>query len=124
MRLDPGTNYHITAALPALSRTADTYSTASIDHANGDCVTFFVSCGTWATSFAATVQYSDNDSDWTSEPDTTAGNEVSGSLTAAGTLQLDVPNPRGRYSKLSIANGGTCVYSVTAILGPKRYKAA
>lgn len=120
MRLDIGSNYTITENLPALSRAAATTTTTTVDHAGGDCVSFFISCGTWATSFVATVQYSDDNSNWTAEPDTTAGNEVSATLTEAGSAQLDVPNPRGRYSRLSVVTGGTCVYSVTAILGPNR----
>ena len=124
MKLDPGSNYTIATGLSALSRVAATTETATVDHAGGDCVTFFLSCGTFAgTSLVATVQHSENDSDWTAEADTTAGNEVSGTLTEAGTLQIDVPNPRGRYSNLSIVADGTCVFSVVSILCPKRYVA-
>ena len=120
MKQDPGTNYTITENLSALSRAAATTTTTTVDHASGGCVSFLISCGTWATSLVATVQYSDNDSSWTAEPDTTAGNEVSATLTEAGSVQLDVPNPRGRYSRLSVVTGGTCVFSVTSILGPLR----
>jgi len=120
MRQDPGTNYTIADGLDALSRAAATYTTASIDHANGNCAAFHVSCGTFATSFVATLQYSDNNVDWTAEPDTTAGNTVSLTLTEAGSGIIKVPNPRARYSRVSVVIGGTCVFSVASMLGPLR----
>lgn len=120
MRMDIGTNFTVDEGLSALSRTANTYTTAAIDHKNGPCGAFFVSCGTWATSFAAKLQYSDDNSDWTDEPDTTAGNGTTLTLTEAGDGQINVPNPRGRYSRLSITIGGTCVFGVTSVLGPLR----
>lgn len=123
MRLDPGSNYTISEDLSALSRVAATTTTTAVDHAGGDCVSFLISCGTWATSLVATVQYSDNNSDWTAQTDDGSGNDVSATLTEADSAQLDVPNPLGRYSRLSIVTGGTCVFSVTSILGPKRYVA-
>jgi hypothetical protein len=120
MRGDPGSNYTIDEGLSSLSRTAETYTTAAVDHAGGDCVSFFISCGTFATSFVATLQYSDNNSTWTDEPDTTAGNTVSVTLTEAGDGIINVPNPRARYSRVSTVIGGTCVFGITSILGPKR----
>ena len=105
---------------PALSRSAATYTTETLDHSLAPSVSYFISCGTWATSFVATLQYSDNDSAWTAEPDTTAGNTVSLTLTEAGNGVVHVPNPRARYSRLSVVIGGTCVYGVTSVLGPLR----
>jgi len=124
MRQDPGSNYAITEVLSALSRAAATTTTSSIDHTTGNCASFLVSAGAWATSFVATVQYSDDDSIWTAQTDDGSGNEVSLTLTEASSGTLDVPNPLGRYSRLSIVTGGTCVFSVGAVLGPKRYIAA
>jgi len=106
--------------MPALSRTAETYNSESVDHGLAPSVSFFISCGTFATSFVSTLQYSDNDSDWTDEPDTTAGNTVSLTLLEAGNGAIHCPNPRGRYSRVSTAIGGTCVFSVTSVLGPLR----
>lgn len=120
MRMDIGSNFTVDEGLSALSRTAATTYTAAIDHANGPCGAFFISCGTFATSFVATLQYSDDNSSWTDEPSTAAGNTVSVTLTEAGDGQINVPNPRGRYSRVKVVNGGTCVYGVTSILGPKR----
>jgi hypothetical protein len=122
MKLDPGTIHNIEEGLSALSRTADTYYTAAVDHgAKGPAVTFFLSCGTFDTSLAATVQHSDDNSTWTDEADTTAGNEVSATLGTVGTIELDVPNPRARYSRLKVVLGGTCVIGVTSVSGPKRF---
>lgn len=124
MMMDPGTNYTIDEGLSALSRTVSTYYTAAIDHSNGPCGAFFISCGTFATSFVATLQYCETNSstagDWTDEPDTTAGNTVSVTLTEAGDGIIKVPNPRARFSRVKVVIGGTNVFGVTSILGPKR----
>lgn len=109
--------------LPALSRGADTYTTETLDHTNAPAVSYFISCGTWAGSFVATLQHSDDNSAWTPEEDVTAGNTINLTLTEAGNGQIDVPNPRARYSNLSIVIGGTCVFSVTSVLGPLRHVA-
>ena len=106
--------------MPALSRADATYNSESVDHGLAPSCEFFISCGTFATSFVATLQYSDNDSDWTAEPDTTAGNTVSLTLTEAGNGVISCPNPRGRYTRISTVLGGTCVHSITSVLGPLR----
>ena len=124
MKGDPGVNYDIDDdGYPALSRGANTYETESLDHGLAPSVTYFISCGTWASSFVATLQYSDNDSDWTDET-AGAGNDISLTLSEAGNGKINVPNPRGRYSHLSIVTGGTCVFSVTSVLGPLKSVAA
>lgn len=122
MRMDIGSNFTTAEALSSLSRAVDTYYTASIDHADGPCGSFFVSCGTFAGSFVATLQYSDDNfsSDITDEPDATVGNDVSLTLLAAGSGQINAPNPRGRYSRLKVVIGDTCVFGVTSVLGPLR----
>jgi len=118
MKNDPSSNYDIVDVLDAKSRTVGTVYTAAVDLVNADCVAFLVSCGVWDTSFEVTLQYSDDGSTWTDEPDTEAGNTVSATLTEAGSALIKVPNPRARYIRLKIALGGTCVVSVTAISGP------
>lgn len=119
MKHDPGSNYAITEGLSALSRTAETYYTTAINHATtGDSAEFFLSCGTWATSLVATVQYSTNGSDYTDQTDDGSGNAVSSTLTEAGSAELSVPNPLAQYSRLKVVIGGTCVFGVTNIAGP------
>ena len=120
MKGDPGVNYDIDDdGYPALSRGANTYETESLDHGLAPSVSYFISAGAVGTSLVATLQYSDNDSDWTDET-AGAGNDISLTLEAAGNGTIHVPNPRGRYSHLSIVTGGTCVFSVTSVLGPLR----
>ena len=117
---DPGSNYTIADVLDAKSRVADTYYTTAVTHATaGFATTFLLSCGTYASGITATVQYSDDNSSWTDQTDDGSGNEVSDTLAATGSIQLDVPNPRGKYSRVKVVLAGTCVVSVTAISGPK-----
>ena len=120
MKGDPGVNYTIDdLGLPALSRGGATYETETVDHALAPSVSYFISCGTHASTFVATLEYSDNDSDWTAET-SGAGNTVNLTLISAGNGSIHCPNPRGRYTHLSIVQGGTCVMSVTAVVGPLR----
>jgi len=124
MKGNPGVNYTIDDdGLSALSRMAADYNTESIDHSLAPSVSYFISCGTFATSLTANLYYSDDDSEWTKET-SGAGNDLICSITATGNGSLHVPNPRGRYSRLSITAGGTCVFSVTSVLGPLRSVAA
>lgn len=124
MKGDAKSNFTIDdLGMPALSRTAETYVSESVDHALAPSVSFFISCGTFATSFVATLQYSDDDSVWTAEPDTTAGNTVSLTLTGTGNGAVHCPNPRARYSRISAVLGGTCVHSITSVLGPLKHVA-
>jgi len=119
MDFDIGSNFTISEGLSALSRTVDTYYTASIDHKGGIPASYFVSCGTWATSFVATLQHSaDGSTDWTDEADTTYKNTVSVTLTEAGSGQINCPNPRRRYTRVKVAVGGTNVFGVTNMKGP------
>jgi len=117
-KMDPGSNYTIAEGLSALSRGADTHYTDAVDHANGDCAAFAISCGTFDTSFVATVQTSSDNSTWEDQTDDGSGNDVSAELEEAGSAVLDVPNPLARYSRLKLVLGGTCVCGVTSILGP------
>ena len=120
MKGDPGTNFTVAEGLSALSRAANTYTSATVDHALAPAATFFISCGTFATSFVSTLTHSADDSSYTAEADTTYGNEVSLTLTEAGSGDVKCPNPRRRYTQISTVIGGTCVFSVTNISGPLR----
>ena len=124
MKGDPGVNYTLDDdGYPALSRAAADYNTESIDHALAPSVSYFISCGTFATSLVANLYYSDDDSEWTKET-SGAGNDLICTLTTASNGSLHVPNPRGRYSRLSITTGGICVFGITSVLGPLRSVAA
>ncbi len=120
MKGDPGTNYTTAEGLSALSRAANTYTSASVDHSLAPTATYFISCGTFATSFVSTLQHSADDSSFTAEADTTYGNEVSLTLIAAGSGDIKCPNPRRQYTRISTVIGGTCVFGITSISGPLR----
>lgn len=119
MKGDAKSNFTLADGLDALSRTVDTYYTGEVDHALAPAVSFHVSCGTFATSFVATLQNSDDNSVWTDEV-TGLDNDVSLTLLAAGEGNVHCPNPRARYSRLKVVIGGTCVFGVTGVLGPLR----
>lgn len=127
MKGDPGSNYTIDEALAAKSYAAGDHEGASVDHANGPAASFFLSAGTIGASGTvdAKVQYSDDDSTW-ADDDGSSGNDTAiTQITAAGTAQLDVPNPMGRYSRVLLTVGtAACVVGVTSILGPLRHVAA
>jgi len=118
MDYDIGSNFTISEGLSSLSRTADTYYTASIDHKGGVNGSYFLSCGTFATSCVATLQHSADDTTFVDEADTTYKNTVSVTLTEAGSGQIKVPNPRRRYTRVKLVLGGTNVCGVTNIKGP------
>ena len=121
MDFDIGSNFTIADGLPALSRTANTYYTASMDHKGGVKGAFHVSCGTFATSLVATLQHSSDDGDadsYIDEADTTYGNTVSVTLTDTGSGIIHVNQPRERYTRVKLVLGGTCVASISNIKGP------
>lgn len=124
MKNDPGTNYYIAEAIASKSYNAGATNSAAVDHATAPCVSFFISVGTVGSSATvdAKVQYSDDNSTWTDEPDTTAGNDTAiTQITEAGTAQLNVPNPRARYSRVVVTVAtAACVLGVTSIAGQKR----
>ena len=119
---DPGSNYTNAEGLTALSRGADTYYTDSIDHVNGECASFAVSCGTWAGSFVATVQTCATNSatpeDWADQTDDGSGNDISTTFDAADFDTLNVPQPLNRFSRVKVVIGDTCVFGVINISGP------
>ena len=122
MKKDPGSNYTIAEGLSALSRTVDTYYSDAIDHVNAESATIAITCGTWAGSFVATVQTCATDSatsgDWADQTDDGSGNDVSLTLSAAGSGTLDIPQPLNRFSRVKVVIGDTCVFGVINISGP------
>lgn len=121
MRQDPGSNYNFLEVYAAQSASAGTEVTSAVDHGlYGKGATFFISVGTFATSLVATLQHSASAStDFTAEADTTMGNDVSATFATHGSDQVDCPNPREQYTRLSMVLGGACVLSVVAMVGPK-----
>lgn len=121
MKGNASNNFTFTEDLTAIERVGATTTTTGLDHGLAPSVTYFISCGAHTgTALTATLQHSDNNSDWTAEADTTAGNTVSLALTDVGSGTIKVPNPRARYSRLSIVADNTCTFSVVSALGPLR----
>lgn len=117
MKSDPGSNYNIAELYAAASVAASTIYSDEMDHAKAQSGSYLISVGTYATSFVATLQHSPDNSVWTDEV-AGAGNDISATLTEAGEAQIDVPNPRARYSRLKMVLGGTTVLAVVGISGP------
>lgn len=125
MKLDFGSNFLAAEGLAAQAFTATTFEGASVDHAKGPASAFLINLGTFATSFVAKLQYSEDDSDWTDEPTPSEangypGNDVSVTLTEAGQAILKCPNPRGRYTRCHVTSGGANVGCVINVVGPLR----
>jgi hypothetical protein len=123
MKRDIGSSFTTTDGLDAKSRTAATYYSTGIDHSTGKTGHHALSCGTFATSLVATLQYSDDDSTYYDD-DGSTGNDYTATLTAAGRADFNVPNPMGRYTRLKVVLGGTCVIAVISQVGPLDYVAA
>ena len=124
MRMDIGSNYTIVEAVASASESTETTYSTAIDHADGPCGAFFIACPTLDTSFISTLQHCATNSgtpgDWTDEV-AGAGNDVSVTLTVSGdTDQINVPNPRNRFSRIKTVQGGTSVFGITSIIGPLR----
>lgn len=122
MKLDPGSNYRLDGADVS---TTDDVTSLVIDHQYGPSGAFYLVCKSVVTSLNAKLQYGENGTDYTDEPDTTAGNDTAiVALTGAGERQINVPNPRGRYSRLLCTTVGAGVAVAFSVVGPLRHKAA
>jgi hypothetical protein len=123
MRLDPGTNYTLGESRASASHAAGNHEGAAVDHSGGSSVSFFFSVsgvGTGGT-LDAKVQYSSDNSTWTDDDGTTGNDTAITQIDAAGTAQLNVPNPRARYSRVycTVATDAV-VFGAFSVLGPKR----
>lgn len=117
MRNDVGSNYSITQVINTADGAA-AFDSASVDHSAASSVTFAVA-GADAAVLDVKLQYSDDNIAWTDEPDDEAGNTIAiALLDADGLGQVHVPNPRGRYSRVTTSAGPVVVL---AVLGPLRH---
>ena len=123
MKNDPGSNYTLGEEVAAASYVATTENGAGVDHANAPAVSFLISASAVGTSLDVKVQYSDtSDFAIATDDDGSSGNDSAVTqITAAGTAQLNVPNPRGRYTRVVATGVGTVVYGITSVLGPLRH---
>lgn len=98
----------------------------AVDHADGSSASFLITAGTFGSSatLAAKLQYSDNGTSWTDYPaNDPAGNDAAiTTMTAAGSAQLNVVVPRGRYSRVvATVAVAAVVFGVVSVLGPRRH---
>ena len=67
----------------------------------------------------AKLQYSTDNSTWTDEPDTNAGNSTSITVNAVGLGRINAPQPRARYLRVNgAAATDAVVYSIIACRAP------
>lgn len=126
MRNDVKSNYTLAESHAALSVAAGTVNGASVDHSLAGSVSFLVSVGTVGASgtIDAKTQYSEDNSSWTDYPasDVANNDDAIVQITAAGSAQLNIPNPRARYSRVVLVVAvATSVVGVTSVLGPLRH---
>lgn len=118
MKSDPGSNFTIVSE--DLSATDTTAAFTAVDHSKGPAATFCGYVKSVGTSFDAKVQYSENNSDWTDDDGSTGNDSSITQMTAAGSFQLNVPNPRGRYSRVLTTAVGAVVAAGSSLVGPLR----
>lgn len=123
MQMDPGSNYLMDRALTPQSYSAGDHNGAQVDHADAPSASFLIDVGDVGSNGTvdAKVQHSDDGATWTDEPDGQADNDTAiTQMTAAGTARLDVPNPRGRYSRVVVTVGNNAVtLAVSSMAGPR-----
>lgn len=126
MKGDVKSNYLLLASIAASSNGVGVVNGATADHVDGNSISFLISVGDVGASGTLDVktQYSDDDVSWTDYPaDDPAGNDDAvAQIVAAGSAELHIPNPRGRYSRV-VATVGTnaVVFGVTGVLGMRRH---
>lgn len=137
MRNDVKSNYTLAEAVAAKSwaHNVDHSSLgngiiagASVDHAGGSSASWLLTVGTVGASSTidAKLQYSDNGTSWTdySSSDGTGNSGAMTQKTAAGSAQLSVGVPLGRYSRILVTVAvAASVVAVVSVLGPKRHVA-
>ena len=126
MRNDIKSNYSLAAALASASQAVGVAMSTMVDHAKAGSASFLISVGTVgaASTIDMKTQYSEDNITWTDYPaDDEAGNDTAiTQILAAGSAELHVPNPRGRYSRVVVTVGVTAsVLGVTSVLGPLRH---
>lgn len=129
MRNDVKSNYTLAESHIAKSWAAAANNGVSVDHADAGSVSFLISVGTVGASgtIDAKTQYSDDNAAWTDYPtaDEAGNDDAITQITVAGSAQLDVPNPRGRYTRVIMTTAvAASVVSVISVLGPLRHVAA
>jgi len=121
MRNDLKSNFNFLEVYAAQAISAGDEVSSAVDvAAYGRSITFMMSLGTIATSFAAKLQHSDTLATGYTDEVTGLGNDTSVTMsTPADSGELHVVNPREQYYRVWMTAGGACVGSVYAAAGPK-----
>lgn len=127
MRNDIQSNYDLIESHPAISYVAGTNNGVAVDHAKGSSVSFLISVGTVGASgtIDAKTQYSEDNISWNDYTADGTGNDLAiTQITAAGSAELHISNPRARYSRVVMVTAvAASVVGVTGVLGPLRHVA-
>jgi hypothetical protein len=118
---DVKSSYLLATTIASGLETTGDIQGASADHSMGNSASFFINVGAVTGTVDAKLQYSDDNTNWTDE-DGASGNDMAiAQMTAAGSAQLNIVNPQGRYSRVLATVGGTNAnMSVMSVLGPLR----
>lgn len=123
MLRDVKSSYVLAVSLAAISQVAAAVNGAAVDHSAANSASFFINAGTFGASATldAKLQYSDDGSSWTDEDGASGNDTAITQLTAAGSAQLNVVNPQGRFSRIvATVAVAAVVFGVTSISGPSR----
>lgn len=125
MKFDPGSNavFTLVDAHASLADAASRQTTA-VPHANQIGVEYAINVSSVGTGgvLTWTLQYLASDGvTWTNEPDTTAGNDTTGTISAVGLTQVSCPQPRGSQTRLNLSAATDAVVCSTIAVGqPQR----
>ena len=129
MRNDIGSNYLLVTALSSAVVSVGTAVSSAIDHADAGSGSFLIDVSVVGASATidAKLQYSDDNASWTDVPvDDLARNDWAiTQITVAGSAVLNVPNPRGRYSRVEVTVGvADSTVGISSVAGPLRHQVA
>ena len=119
MKQDIGSNF--TVVTKDVSATGAAVNGASIDHSNGSTGFFEVYVKTAGTSVDMKSQYSDDGSTWVDYPAADAAKNddaITQIVADDNSASLNIPTPRGRYSRAVVTSVGTTVCTLVSIKGP------
>jgi len=123
MRQDIGSNYTLAVGRAAVSTAASTVYSASVDHSLGQTAFFAVDVGVVGASgtLDVSLQYSTDNSTWVDDTDTPGNDWAATQVTATGVTQINVGNPRARYSRVKcVVAVANVLFGVTSLVGPLR----
>ena len=121
---DPGSSYSLVESIAATSQSVGASNGVTVDHNTAPSCSFLISVGTVGASgtIDGKVQMSDDNSTWVDEDGASGNDTAITQITAAGSAQLNVPNPQKRYSRVVVTVGtAASVTCATVNVGPLRH---